>query len=202
MGRSEHSLLGKQCRAEPGPKQWQQHLWGSGPCPSAPCVPRPPFKGIAHVFWCARWMQLNICPCSGSVLYMVGYCQKMSQQQSISKCGLQLLLPGAQGCLDACKNNLHGRLEPVPALGPAKAVLKVTTFLDLLPGCRGFPWPQICAPPALGTSNADLMQQEWDHPKRHSWSCPHAHPCLSLPPPLLVTSVSEVLKEQRSSGLR
>lgn len=88
-------------------------------------------------------MQLNICPCSGSVLYMVGYCQKIIQQQSISKCGLQLLPTGAQGCLGACKNNLQGRLEPVPALGPTKAVFKVSTFLELLPGCRGFPRPQI-----------------------------------------------------------
>lgn len=78
-----------------------------GPCPSALCFPRPLFKGVTHVFWCARWMQLNICPCSGSVLYMVGYCQKINQQQSISKCGLQLLSPGAQGCLGACKTNLQ-----------------------------------------------------------------------------------------------
>lgn len=28
-----------------------------------------------HVFWWARWMQLKRCPFSGSVLYMVGYCE-------------------------------------------------------------------------------------------------------------------------------
>lgn len=28
-----------------------------------------------HVFWWARWMQLKICPFSGSVLYMAGYCE-------------------------------------------------------------------------------------------------------------------------------
>lgn len=28
-----------------------------------------------HVFWCARWMQLNMFPVSGSSLYIWGYCK-------------------------------------------------------------------------------------------------------------------------------
>lgn len=170
MARSQHGFTAKHCRAEPGSKQWQQHLWGCGPCPSALCFPRPLFKGVTHVFWCARWMQLNICPCSGSVLYMVGYCQKINQQQSISKCGLQLLSLGAH------KSCVQGHCLPGAA-----------AWLQRLPQASN------PAPHALGTFAPILMQQEWDHPNRQLE--------LSLCPPLLVTSVSEVVKEQRSSGL-
>lgn len=34
-----------------------------------------PCGANTHVFWWARWMQLKRCPFSGSVLYMVGYCE-------------------------------------------------------------------------------------------------------------------------------
>lgn len=140
----QHSLP-----AEPGSKQWQQQLWGCGLCPSALHVPRPPFKGVTHVFWCARWMQLNICPCSGSVLYMVGYCQKINQQQSISKCGLQLLsLP----C--ACKTKLQWQVRACACPGAHKSCVQghclpgTAAWLQRLPQASN---PALCAPHALGT---------------------------------------------------
>lgn len=126
------------------------------------------FQGVTHVFWCARWMQLNIFPVSGSVLYMVGYCQRIIQQQSISKCGLQLLSPGAQGCLSACKTNLQWQIRACACPGAYQKLCSRSLpswscclAAEASPGLKCSPLCTMC--PGYICSNPDLMQQESPH---------------------------------------